>query len=108
MFQLKDLIIHLTYYDANWSQLQSAALATIVALVVITVVGICLRKASMLSNLLIDIFLSILWVVAFSLLSNAMRSTLLRECTVILWGDDQGVRICVLYKLLFAVTLAVT
>jgi hypothetical protein len=53
-------------------------------------------------NLFINIPLFILWVVGIGLLGWNMTGTLLHACSITNWGNDTGMRICNIYKTLFA------
>lgn len=43
-----------------------------------------------------------LWVVAFVILTNSMKSTITSKCSVTNWGNGTGVMVCRLYKTLFS------
>lgn len=55
-----------------------------------------------------DSILSVVWIVGLGFLADAMRWTLLRQCNTTLWGNDQGVLLCALYKLLFSASFVAT
>jgi len=83
--------------------LQGAASLTILTIAVTSILYCCHRLHA-LYNAIVNIILFIIWSVGFSLLTNNMRGTLLRQCTIHMWGDSTGVRVCQLYKIMFSLS----
>ncbi|KAH7357352.1 hypothetical protein BKA66DRAFT_574513 [Pyrenochaeta sp. MPI-SDFR-AT-0127] len=81
--------------------LQGTAILTMVALPVSGLL-ICLKKVRPLYNTLLNIFIGLLWVVAFILVTIRTHSAIGRSCSKSTWTNAEGVLICRLYKTLFA------
>ncbi|KAH8722667.1 hypothetical protein GQ44DRAFT_570322, partial [Phaeosphaeriaceae sp. PMI808] len=81
--------------------LQSAALSTLAWLACSTLLRCCHRLSSFISAI-VNGFLGSIWIVAFSLLAWRMGALTIRGCTPELWGNDKGVYVCQLYKVLFS------
>lgn len=86
---------------AKRQQLQAAALTTILWLAVSSLLQYW-HRLSPLANAIINGFTGCVWIGAFSLLSYRMGSLTVRGCSTEVWGTDQGVLVCQLYKLLFS------
>lgn len=56
-------------------------------------------------NVIVNGFTGIVWIAAFSLLAWRMKSITFRGCTTELWGNDQGILVCQLYKVLFSAAI---
>ncbi|OCK78144.1 hypothetical protein K432DRAFT_357315 [Lepidopterella palustris CBS 459.81] len=96
---------HDRFHFFEWfSVLQAAALVTIITVVVTSMLQLRQRLSALLDGG-VNIVVSMLWVVGFGLLSEAMGESILETCTWGNWGYRGGVRICKLYKLLFAASL---
>jgi hypothetical protein len=84
--------------------LQGAALATLITLVVTGILR-WRHRLSALLNGAINFVASALWIAGFGLLADAMSETIFDACVPALWGNQTGLKICRLYKLLFAASL---
>lgn len=56
-------------------------------------------------NIAINGFLTLLWVLSWSLLTWNMSGTLANVCDKKHWHEDTGIMVCRIYKALFAFTL---
>lgn len=86
------------------TQLTTASLFSIAALLVTIILHCCVGLTSRL-NLAVNGFLLVLWAVSWSLLTWFMSPTLANMCDVEHWHEDTGIMICRIYKALFAFTL---
>ncbi|KAF2177222.1 hypothetical protein K469DRAFT_644711, partial [Zopfia rhizophila CBS 207.26] len=84
--------------------LHGAALFTLIALMITGFLH-CRHRLPAVLNGGTNIVASALWVGGFGLLADAMKETILDACTPVWWGNDTGITICRLYKLLFAASL---
>ncbi|KAH7356010.1 hypothetical protein BKA66DRAFT_539456 [Pyrenochaeta sp. MPI-SDFR-AT-0127] len=81
--------------------LQGAALTTILWLAVSSLLQYW-HRLSPLINAIVNGFTGCVWIGAFGLLAYRMGSLTVRGCSTEIWGTDQGVLVCQLYKLLFS------
>lgn len=54
--------------------------------------------------MIIDGILSLSWALVFGTLARAMGKTTFETCNVYNWGSSDGIRVCHMYKMLFAFT----
>ncbi|ORY18718.1 hypothetical protein BCR34DRAFT_595947 [Clohesyomyces aquaticus] len=84
--------------------LHAAALFTVISLFVTGFLH-WRHRLSAVFNGGVNMVASALWIAGFGLLADAESETLLDACTYTYWGNDFGVNMCRLYKLLFAAAL---
>ncbi|KAF2464852.1 uncharacterized protein BDR25DRAFT_318847 [Lindgomyces ingoldianus] len=84
--------------------LHAAALYTLITLVVTGLLH-WRHRLSALFNGSLNVVACGLWVGGFGMLADAESETILDACTFTYWGNNTGVKICRLYKLLFAASL---
>lgn len=82
------------------AQLMASSLFSVAALCVTIVLHCCVGLKPDL-NIAINGFLSLLWVVSWSLLTWYMNPTLQNMCDVEHWQEDTGIMVCRIYKALF-------
>jgi hypothetical protein len=99
--QIYSPLVHPKVTGLISSQLQGAALATLLTLTVSMILKCCWSLSPLLNGL-VNGLLFLIWAAGLGLLINAMRATILRQCTVDYWGDQTGVYVCISYKLLLA------
>ncbi|KAF8246724.1 hypothetical protein K440DRAFT_661827 [Wilcoxina mikolae CBS 423.85] len=88
----------------EFSLLDFAASATLLNIFV-TTIFVCCCGLSPLYIIIVDSILTILWAACFGLLLKAMGKTTTETCDVKNWGNDAGVRVCHLFKVLATFTL---
>jgi hypothetical protein len=81
-------------------QLQGAAITTLLTIVLLSLWK-WFRGPSPILSCCLQAFFFVVWTIGFGLLANAMQGTITRPCTTAYWGNDEGVRVCDLYKILF-------
>lgn len=81
-------------------QLMASSLFSVAALAV-TIVLHCFVSLKPDFNIAVNGFLSVLWVVSWSLLTWYMSPTLSHYCDVEHWQEDAGIMVCRIYKALF-------
>lgn len=86
--------------DISSAQLMASSLFSVAALCVTIVLHCCVGLKPDL-NIAINGFLSLLWVVSWSLLTWYMSPTLQNMCDVEHWQEDTGIMVCRIYKALF-------
>jgi hypothetical protein len=69
-----------------------------------SVFALCLGRLSLLAMMIVDGILSLFWALAFGALARAMGKTALERCDVYNWGNDDGIRVCHMYKALLGFT----
>lgn len=70
--------------------------------VFITSLLICCCRVSSLLIIIVDGLLAVLWGIGFATLTKAMGKTTIQSCTIDNWGNSEGIRVCHLFKALFA------
>ncbi|TGZ79539.1 hypothetical protein EX30DRAFT_342182 [Ascodesmis nigricans] len=93
-------------YPTPWefALLDTASAITLLNAVATTLL-LCCFSLSPIAILIIDTFLSLFWLISFSLLLRAMGSTTTSKCDTREWGSSSGIRICHLFKSLVAFSL---
>lgn len=84
--------------------LLGVALLSLLTFTVTLVLHFC-HSLSPLFNLVINVFLLILWIVGLSLLGWNMAGTLGHVCNATNWGSEAGIMVCRIYKALFTFAL---
>ena len=85
-------------------QLLAVSLLTLITLAITFLFHIC-STLSPRVNLFINIPLVILWIIGMGLLGWNMTGTLFHSCSISNWGNDTGIKICNIYKTVFAFTV---
>lgn len=90
------------HWNTPWTfvLLMASSLFSVAALCVTIVLHCCIGLKPDL-NIAINGFLSLLWVVSWSLLTWYMSPTLQNMCDVEHWQEDTGIMVCRIYKALF-------
>jgi hypothetical protein len=66
---------------------------------------LCLGRLNFLALMIVDGVLSLCWALVFGILARAMGKTTFETCDVYNWGNSDGIRVCHMYKMLFAFTV---
>jgi hypothetical protein len=85
----------------EFSILDLAAALTLINLVVNSALFLC-WSVSAVAVIVVDLILTVLWGVAFGMLTKAMGQTITQSCSTDNWGDSAGVQVCNMFKVLFA------
>ena len=86
------------------TQLLGVSLLTLLTLA-LTITFYCCRALNPFFNLTLNIGLSVLWALSWSLLTWNMSGTLTHTCNTENWGDSSGTMVCRIYKALFTFAL---
>jgi len=86
------------------TQLLGVSLLTLITLT-LTILFYCCRVLNPVFNMILNLGLSVLWALSWSLLTWNMSGTLTHTCNTENWGDASGTMVCRLYKALFTCAL---
>ncbi|KAI9878707.1 MAG: hypothetical protein M1830_010751 [Pleopsidium flavum] len=101
-------VYHLMHgnYKVPWTffLLLGVSLLTLITLT-ITILFYCCRVLNPVFNMALNLGLSVLWALSWSLLTWNMSGTLTHTCNTENWGDASGTMVCRIYKALFTFAL---
>ncbi|PYH45097.1 uncharacterized protein BP01DRAFT_365944 [Aspergillus saccharolyticus JOP 1030-1] len=108
------LAVFISNLHSNGYKLPWAFLVLLIAVVltllnfIFTTLLHCFHGLSPRLNLTTNSVLLVLWLISLGLLSYSMAHTILTSCTTTYWGTSTGIKVCRIYKALFAFTVLAT